>query len=247
MRIDEFGLVVLEQNPEASYPNDGGFHGNRGDSCAETGRLFHLLRFLEREAPDVRKVYEHLRTAKGFLRHPLCKWREDDQSSDQMKPLYLAVTSWGFHDLKLDIEHYLQKNKKFGIFWTTGNGDPINASFWACIKRANNQQTSFHDLAHYLQAVAMERLPYRWNDEKKWFERMEGSSADYLNFLHAIIQAEYAGHTANSLKALKLVSPVKLLRKIMDYYRPEPNCSWVIDLYSSAISKLYTKADLTLP
>jgi len=206
MKIDKYGCIVMEQNPE-------GDPGNLGDSCAETGRYQHLCRQLGET--DFTIYLGRFITDAGILRHPDSPWREDDTSSDQVLPLYLGGT-----DLtKARVKIILQR-----AGYRTGNGDFINPKLFALIK----DNTFLLNISLAAQA-AIFKLPYRWNDEKKWFESTEGSSADYLNFIHAALYA--------SSWVRRLVSKEKLIERVQHYYRVEPNSAWVVDLYKRVIQE----------
>lgn len=223
-------MIVLNQNP----PGDP---GATGDSLGETGRELVLRHYLQPEnnlSSRVRSVYEACHSKKGYVRHPETPWREPHMSSDNLKPFYICTDLWGTVDLRIEIEKHLSDNS-----WMTGNGTFINPGFFACIKRARGVPSNFWDFSFYGQAITMTKIPWRWSDSTKWFERSEGSSADYLNWFMSIIQAECKGHTPMSLKAKNSISPELLMRKVSDYYAPEKD-AFVLDLYAQAVKKIWS-------
>lgn len=240
MRYDDYGLIVLEQNDE-QHPDPtealNAFHGNRGDSCAETFRHLHLQIYLEdRTKRDAALLaYRQCKTATGYIRHPLCKWREGDFSGDQAKPMYLVLRAMLLGYERTEMEQYFFADSDWG---KTGNGDLLSASMKGVIKRANGKQSNFSDFSLYSQIFAMTKIPFRWNDEKWWFESTESSSADWLNWYHGIIQAEMFGHTYMSLKAKNMADPAQVLAKIKSYYAVEKN-AFVVELYEQAIKKTW--------
>lgn len=209
---DELGLLKMEAS---------GYPPNIGDSCAETSRWLHLLELLHKDDnvnPDI--LYKFM-TDKGFVRHPNAperdtngdSWREDDFTSDQGLPLYLAAKSYDLTSLENNIKTTIKSN-----YFRTGNGDFVNPIFFAVLINSK----WLLNIVLFFQILVF-KFPFRWSDSKKQFERSEGSSADYLNFIHALFYS--------SKWVRKFVNPEKLLKKVIDYYKDEPNSKWIMDLY----------------
>ncbi len=198
------GAMVLEQ---CEYP------GNIGDSCAETSRFaiignsgqISLVQFI---------------TEMGFIRHPDAPedWRERDFSGDQAEPLALANSV-----IRETIRDRTKANS-----WRTGNGELITPRLYA-ILTGKRWLLAICILAQGL----LFKLPWRWSDSRNKFEITADSSADYLNYIVAAIQAPRWSRCLTSAALLK--------QKVRDYYKPEPNSQWVIDAYDAVISKEFRK------
>lgn len=228
MRWDNYGLIQMEQNPE-------GDPGNLGDSFAETFRVLTLEYFTGQRNPyDAVQKYQAVRTPKGFVRHPDSPWREDDFSGDQFTPGYIALDIYGQTACRADMEAVVFLNS-----WRTGNNDLMPANFWAAKSRADGKPSWFKDLSILAQAYGMRYLPYRWNDEKRWFESTKNSSADYLNWIMLLVHAHVKGHTWATRRALRVFTRNELYGKVLDYYAPEPNAGWVLSLYFHAILEVF--------
>src|SRR5258708_1143368 len=80
MFIDERGCLVRDQNSD--------FDAARGDSCYETA-AFALSHWFVEHAYHSKLRLDQFVTATGTVRHPDVKWREDDMSEDNEKPLYM--------------------------------------------------------------------------------------------------------------------------------------------------------------
>ena len=219
MKFDNYKTLIREQSP---YP------GSIGDSCFDSSGFQHLCNLLEKDANVTsyqRVSLDAFVTQDGFVRHPTApaidaegdSWREEDFTTDQGLPLFLAADK----DLK---ELMLSRIKKAG--WKTGNGDFVSPVFYALL---NNKQWLINLCT--LGQIALFYLPWRWNDEKKEIEKSEDASGDYINFFHASMYS--------SKWIRKLVPKEKLKAKISAYYKPEPNCDWLINLYHVTIDKLW--------
>ncbi len=215
MRIDQYLTLVMEQ---CGYP------GNIGDSCAETSRYVHL-QCLNGLIPSLN--LKQFITPLGYIRHPDApaqdannqSWRESDFSSDQGLPLLLALQK----TRSIKSEDMRDWFRDHG--WKTGNGDFVSPSFLAVIKRWQ----WLLNLCILVQGILF-RLPYRWSESENKFEEMKESSADYLNYIHL---ANYVP------KSLRLISAETLKIKVREYYKPEPNSDFIIDLYDKVIDNLF--------
>jgi len=214
MKLGEYHELISETSD---------FPGSIGDSCANTARqflLFHHLNSSDRASFIPALV--RFRTPAGYVRHwtaPL-EWREYDMSTDQSLPLYLAYK---------ECAPYLASEMKQRIFdkgWTTGNGDFISPGFFAELYDSQVLRTLF-----LLVQILLFKLPYRWNDERKWFEATGGSSADYLNFLFVAIKAPYW--------VRRLIKKEVLKKKIYEYFATEPNNTWVVHNYFVFIERYF--------
>lgn len=209
MKFDKYHTIEMEQC---------GAPGNTGDSMAETSRVAKISAI--GPPPWHRPDLMAFVTERGFIRHPDSPWREDDMTSDQMVPFYLASRE-RFPNLKKLIESRLK-----AAGWRTGNGDLISPVFWSILKRKRTMTV----FCLWTQAKLF-KFPWRWSDSKKWFEKTEGSSGDYLNwFIIALLVPK---------EAKKYIKREVLWQKIQDYYKPEPNCEWVLDLYAVALQRFY--------
>ena len=233
MRIDEFGMIVLEQNPE-------GDPGNLGDSWRETFADIHLDFMLGKTDIDrSAKVYGAASTAIGYLRHPHVPqdWREKDFSGDQWKMGYICLACVGPQGAADEMRLRLKNNG-----YRYGNGDFAHPTIFTVISRGQSSRSAFKDLAILAQITALNLAPIRWNDERKWFESTSDASADWLNYLHMLFQCEYKGHTWASRLAKKLTNPRTAIAKVEAYYAKEPNCGWLLDKYRKVIVNVWSES-----
>lgn len=217
MKFDSYRTIIMEQ---CWWP------GSIGDSCAETSREDHLLSLLG--LPSNADLNQFV-SPTGFLRHPTApakddngnSWRESDFTSDQGLPLYLASKARGLPIAPLF--HDRIKEAK----WKTGNGDYVSPGLFAAITDSKCLLNS----TVWGQAMIF-KFPFRWNDEKKGFEPMETSYADYLNWIHLAIYC---------LPAIRGEIPKATLKvKVRSYYATEPNSQWIIDLYDQVLDRYFT-------
>lgn len=226
MKFDKFQMIELEQ---CAAP------GNIGDSCAETFRYW-LLKYFVAGRDDqfvgtdlIREAMANTKTDLGYLRHPESPWRENDFSSDQWLPRFLVAATLSIH---FEANEMIGRTPK-----RTGNGDILSPLCEAAIDRYyTRDQLTWRDVALYGQALIF-KFPWRWNDEKKWFERSSGSSADYLNWFMFLMFCE-GKPSFWSKRAKKAVKPEVIIQKVRDYYKPEPR-AFVVDLYERAVKKIY--------
>lgn len=229
MKFDLYGMIEMEHT---SYP------GSIGDSCAETFRYYHLLNFVCGEDTEteliVRRIYLEIKTDKGYLRHPTAPmgWREDDFSGDQALPLLICLGACKQYG---PVKEVIERNN-----WKYGNGDFVHPSYRAAVARANGKTSLFWDSFIYAQALSMKHFPYRWNDGAKTVERVENSSCDFINFIHLILQAEKVGHTYFSRKAKEVFTADFIMKKVVEYYAPEPRNSFLVELYDDAVRKTFS-------
>jgi hypothetical protein len=229
MKIDEYGCIEMEH---VSWP------GSIGDSAAESARYEHLRMLLGNYVSVVN--LERFVTPLGYVRHPTApgegafgeengkpspSWRETDFSGDQALPLYLA---WRRGTNFTRSEQMKARIKSAG--WRTGNGDFVSPGFFGILI-----ESDIISSASLLVQALLFKLPYRWSDSKKWFERNDDSSGDYLNFFHAAV---YAPRPVRWLLT-KLVPKELLLKKIVSYYDPEPSVWWLLELYEKAIKEYW--------
>lgn len=225
MRTDQYGLILMEQT---------GFPGNVGDSCAETFRYALLKQFLGQPLPEeeVLKAISNTETTRGFLRHPTSPWRENDFSGDQWLPRFLAITPFKPFCAQMMIV-------RLGVDgYRTGNGDPIAPILYAAVKRfGNNNQPTFFDVALLIQ-VPLFLLPFRWSESRGWFESNKDSSADYLNWFIYLVHCEIHGHSLWSKLSKRWMNPKRLIEKVTQYYKVEPN-AFVVPLYEQAVKRMW--------
>jgi hypothetical protein len=208
VKIDEYGCLIMEH---VDWP------GSIGDSAAESGRYEHLKMLLG-DYVNICNL-EKFVTPEGYVRHPTAPdgWREGDFSTDQALGLYLAWRRGANYTRTAQMERRIKRN-----WYRTGNNDIVSPGFFAELMDSQVLRTTF-----LLIQLLLFMLPYRWNDETKSLERMEGSSADYLNFIHCLAYAPKF--------IRKLVNKETLTQKVKHYYRNEPN-AFVVDLYVKVIN-----------
>lgn len=211
MRIDEYGVLVSE-----IWPDTGdGWAANRGDSMANTARWFHLKWLVDGDSET--RVLENFITEKGYVRHPSPQmpddWKESDIPTDQCLPLFLGFRGHGKFVM-------LDRIRKAG--WRTGNGDLVSPAFYAIL----TDRAWLLGLALAAQLLIF-RLPVRWSDSKRNLELSANSSADVLNFIHALLSTKSIVN--------KFVDKLWLMEKIQSYFRNEPNSEFLIDFYRRAI------------
>jgi hypothetical protein len=215
MKYDDLGLIVMEQ---------GGFPGNIGDSCAETCRLEVLKTVLHKGNPSL--AIEEFVTETGYVRHPSAPegWREEDFSSDQALPLFFAF--------EMNDPRYASamEDRFQSEGYRTGNGDLITPGLFFALM-GWRLLLSF---TLVVQALIF-KLPYRWNDSIKWFEKSSGSSSDYLNWVITYLYCQYHGYHLFSDIAMWMVGVDKCFAEISSYYAPEPN-AFVVGYYKAVLN-----------
>ena len=216
MRFDKYDLLESERDPEGSP-------GRIGDSCANTSRWMHLQLKVNKLCKNPQRL-DHFLTPVGFIRHPMSPWRENDFPTDQGLPLYIAFDVTGNYASCRHMKEHIKKNNH-----TMDGHNIISPIMWALINE------KFGWLKFFLRAQAwIFKLPWRWNDEKKWFERSSDSTCDYLNWFHAALYVP---------EALRYVPKDTLRAKIQAYFlpkeKPEPNGWWLVELYHQAIDQFY--------
>lgn len=221
MKLDEYLTIVSEEHDDST---EDGFQGNRGESMAMTSRLADLqIVALEWYDPKIKVDLMQFVTPLGTIRHPLSKWRENDESSDQLIALYMVLRKNG--------KSAPVRNRLIANGWRTGNGDLISPSFYCLIKK----RWTMLSITMYAQYLIMTKLPYRWNEERsnqnKWpIEKSSESSADFVNFIHLLYYAK---------PWLKKRVDAKLLKeKVRHYFSREPNVDFVIHLYDQFIDEV---------
>lgn len=192
-----------------------GFPGSIGDSCAESSR-YYLLKWPTLPLPNL-KIFV---TDTFFVRHPDSPWREDDFSTDQALPLYIATKNANMY-------YKLKKNK-----WRLPNGQFISPIFYAILTK----KKWLINLCVFAQGILF-KLPYRYDDSKKRFTKNDNSS-DYLNYYFTAYYADkWARH---------IVKKEVILQKIKSYYQSEIDASKdktlaleIIRLYEEEIEVLW--------
>lgn len=180
------------------------FPGSIGDSLAESARLALLdgsYGFLS----------DKFITDKGFLRHPDSPWREDDISWDQLVPFYLMCRERGYDSTAMKIAISKNTPLKNPTVWALLNGHKFLLSI--CI---------------LIQGLLF-KLPYRWDDGKKWFAKND-ATCDYINYF-------WTGLYAHPWS--RLVPREILFSKIKSYYKDELEKSENIDLTIKILSLYY--------
>lgn len=216
MKFDDLGLMIMEH---VAHP------GSIGDSCAETAR-HQILVLAARGELLVETPLRKFITESGYLRHPTSPWREDDFSNDQALPLLMAFDLSG---LTSDAER-MRSRSRFRIF---GSKAIMSAGMFALVHR----WFWILNLVNVIQGLLF-MIPWRWSDDdrlkgKIWkFERSQGSSADWLNFAITFIYLRLMAKRATMIQPRH-----RILAKVKDYYRVEPNPEWISGLYDEALRK----------
>ncbi len=194
--------------------------GSIGDSFPESARYEHLKQLLGNYKLECN--FDQFITPLGYVRHPDVPddWKEKDTSSDVLTVPFIMFKR--MQDPRAD--EMKKRIKSAG--YKTGNGDFVSLGFFAELTESNLLRN-----CGVLSQIAIFKLPYRWSDSKKWFERTESSSGDYLNFIHVAV------YTPKWVR--RLINPDQLLQKVRDYYKPEPNSEEVIDLYAKVIKQYW--------
>lgn len=243
MYFDNVAIYMEQTQPPGSY----------GDSCAETSRYFDLLRVRESKGlsnehlprhteKEAKESLTYFRTDSGYVRHHNVPedWKEKDFSSDQAMPWYLATEKWDMQAQANEMRSRIVSND-----YRTGNNNVIALPFAAVIYRKNGSFDLYlTDLVILGQALLLKYFPYRWNEAKANkgeypIESTKDSTADWLNFLHAIFNQEYYGHTFISTFTKSLFTKEELYSKLEAYYKPEPNAEWVLEAYKEVIDRMF--------
>lgn len=206
--------------------------GSIGDSLAYTSQYITIA-YVAGKLGDKINLFAFV-SEKGPLRHPDSPWRENDTSGDQVYPLIAASA------LTQPVLSYRVIKQIKDAGYRTGNGDKIPPGMYGQIRRAQRKNALWvSDLPIFIQALFF-KIPIRWSDSKKWFEKSEGSSSDYLNFINALAFAKAEDNITWPMKlAMKLIPKQKVLEKVKDYFKPEPNVQWLLDLYKEALEVIY--------
>lgn len=208
------------------------FPGSIGDSAHNTARqvvMVHSLAETGKEAVDRTNPYvaalKAYRTPTGYVRHwdAPADWRETDTTTDMLLPLYLAYKKV----LPSYAEEMKQRIKDAG--WKSGNGDFISPGFYGVL---NGNQWMVNE-SLWIQSLFF-KFPYRWSDSKKWFEKSNGSSADYLNW---VIMAAECGYPWTQ----NLIDKEKLHYEIGMYFGTEPNNGVVVAVWEAYIEKNFRR------
>lgn len=222
MVLDQYSYIRMEQTD---------FPGSVGDSCAETSRYITLC-ILIGVNPGIN--LNAFVTEYGILRHPDSPWKENDTSSDQICPL-IAAASLTDPKLADKIIQLIRQNQ-----YKTGNGDlisPLVAN--NMLRHEKSKFVLFSDFDILVQSLLF-KFPYRYNENTKKFDK-SSNSADYLNFVNCLAFAKIRESQSPALwLAKKLTSPKTVLNKINEYYAPESNKSWVMNIYEQGIHILWS-------
>lgn len=212
--FDENGLIISDSG-------GGAPPGSYGDSMAETGRYFCLFRAANPNVELDQSVLARFKTSTGsYVRHPsLILYNLDKSwlpSSDQMLPYFLACP-------RAEQEKIFDSIMNAG--WRTPDGNIglptlIATAFSRQLGRAIWQT----DWPVLLEAMILRFLPFRWSDDKKWFERasLSATCKDYLNFAILLLTIDKKDDTMITWLARKVISPEDTLKAVVEYYKDEP-------------------------
>jgi hypothetical protein len=224
MKLNNLGLLIMEQE---SSP------GCWGDACAENSRYITLSNLLKNSTNINLNLFV---SAQGVVRYPGPPgiWGANDTSDDQVSPL-IAATSLIQPILCKTIISQVESNG-----YKTGNGKYIHPQSYAQLKRA--QGSKFQGLLDWtivIQALLF-KIPIYWNDGTKSFQTTANDYADYLNYINFLAFAKQKRWTLACSIATKIVSANTAMSKVKQYYLPEPNVQWLLDIYQSAITKIWS-------
>lgn len=236
-----------------------GFPGSIGDSCANTARMVLCRHFSGENINPYFDALRKFRTDFGYVRHWDAPdgWREQDFSSDQMLPLYLA-----YKILLPDLADEMKRRLKLDGY-RSGNGDLITPALLFLIK----DWESALEASLIAQSLVF-KLPYRWSDARfnelkitifnmnivpyatlfnplRWLEELiqfiiitvfvpflsfetNNASGDYQNFL---VLSLFIGKSYVSKDTLK--------QKIRDYFESEPRNDFIVSSELRAVDGLF--------
>ncbi len=193
--------------------------GSIGDSFPESARYEHVKQL----GGDYKLEcnFDQFITPFGYVRHPDVPddWKEKDTSSDVLTVPFLMFRR--MCDPRAD---EMKRRLKANGF-RTGNGDLLSPGLFA------EMYAPILRTPLLLVQLALFKFKYRWNDEKHKFEENEESSCDYINFIHV------AAYAPKWLR--RLINPVTLIDKIINYYRNEPNCLFLKSEYVEVCFKYF--------
>jgi hypothetical protein len=222
VKLDSSGFIVLEQE---------GFPGNIGDSCAETSR-YVTLKTVFGQAPKIN--LRGFMTPQGLIRYPTGPWGPSDTSDDQLCP-FIGASAIVDPDLCTVTIRDTQDN-----WGRAGNNQFIHPTSFGQIARAK-KSWAIHLLDFFILCQALIFLiPIRWDDGQKKFVSSSDSYSDYLNFANYIAFA----YTQKSLTwwcrlAMKIIPQERVMENVVNYYKPEPNVQWLLDVYTVALGIIY--------
>lgn len=212
MYYDNLGLICSN----TSEPPAG-----LADSCAETSREERLMQILG-ITPTTERLLNFI-TPLGYVRHPSptlpIDWRENDFSSDQALPLYLALRYARMSEADV------MKAKIKANHWRTGNGDLVSPYFFAALI----DSVLLMSIVCLIGALVF-TFPFRWSDSKKAFESSANATGDYLNYFHCL------PFTYSWVR--RTIDAQRLMEKIRTYYLFEADSDALLRLYAQAIAKV---------
>lgn len=215
MKIDEYGVLVSEIYVEG---NDYFYAGNRADSMSTTSRWVDLSYILGIYSKNILTKFI---TQTGYQSHPSPRMpdnlKETSISSDSALPFYLSAGT----SLREQMEQRLIKS-----VWRTGNGNLVEPTFTAVITNS----VFLMNICVLFQSLIF-KFPWRWDDGQKKFVSSSTSSCDYLNWMHVALRCPKF--------VRKSVGKELLKSKIHEYYKPEPNVKWFLDLYDQVIERYW--------
>lgn len=227
MKIDYRKTLIREQNP----PTDP---ARLGDSCFETSSYLNG-RFLLGDYDFVVDLTQFV-TPIGTIRHPDApfaddkgeSWREDDMTTDNELPLYMASKKAGMSQTSFI------KNKAVSRGYRTGNGNLVSPGYFAEL-----MDWQWLRVICLVVQLLIFKFPIRWGDssEEPWYKlwkhiELNKSSCDgYVQWMQIATQAPRWVRLLISKETLKL--------KIRMYYAKEPNSQWIIDVLDQVIDRYW--------
>lgn len=199
--------------------NDYFFCGDRADSMATTSRYIDLRKHIYGEHPKHTIILSEFVTDKGYRSHPSPRMpanlQESSISSDTALPFFLATEG----TLKLQMWGRI---KYAG--WRTGDGKLVEPMFFAVLINSVFLMSLF-----VLGQALVFKFPWRWDDGQRKIVSSRDSSCDYLNWFHVALRCPRW--------VRRSVSKEVIFQKLCDYYKEEPNSSWLILLYDRVMEK----------
>lgn len=201
---------------------DADFDGARGDSCFDTS-AYGLSSFYLTEMPNPYIDPTKFITPTGTVRHPLVKWRENDMSEDNEKPLFMYARAIESPQISNFIHEKIQERGD-----RTGNGNLITLAY-----EAELEDLQWLRCLCLVVQVIFFWFPFYWNDGGGWPIGLAWKKSDgYL---------QWALTSALAPKIFrKLIRKSTLKQKISDYYGPEGVLgNWVVERHQAMIDKLF--------
>lgn len=216
MKVDHHNVLILEEV---------GLPGDLGDSCAETGRytvLSNLVGYFP-YGKDL-SLEAFIGRDNGFVRHPDVpeSWKEKDFTSDQGINLIYAYDIQGPANVTYAVKYQMR--------WFTAKYNKISLP---SVMAASRGMLRTLNVLNAVQGLIF-RIPFRWSDSKRKFEKSNDSSADYLNWIVTCAYLKLKGRDP-----IMNVDQSVVEEKIRNYHANQNNVAEMLALYMAACRILY--------